>query len=107
MTKFMDRKSRLNFLFLLICSRIANGQIKNGRNSREGEVPYQVSLRVAESKHIVSIDGDADGYFLEDKIQPDSEADEFWHFCGGTLLNSRWGQHTAWRGVCTSTKKKS
>jgi len=90
MTKLMDRKSRLNFLFLLICSCIANGQVKNGRNSREGEVPYQVSLRVAESKHIVSIDGDADGYFLEDKIQPDTEADQFWHTCGGSLLNTRW-----------------
>ena len=78
----MDRKSGLNFLFLLICSCIANGQVKNGRSSKVGEVPYQVSLRAAEYKHIVNIDGDANGYFLEDKIPPDFEADEFWRTCG-------------------------
>jgi len=78
-------------LFLLICSGIVNGQVKNGRNSRVGEAPYQVSLKIAESKHIVNIDGDTDSYFVENKVQPDDfNADRFGHTCGGTLLNSRW-----------------
>ena len=83
----MDWKSRLSFLFLLICSCTVNGQVKNRIDALVGEIPYQVSLRLAEFKNIVNLDSKIDSFDLKNNILPkDFERDEnykFPHFCGG------------------------
>ena len=89
----MDWNSKLCLLILLPCLCLVNGQVKNGRNARVGEVPYIVSLKELEYKKWLSLDGEPDiNYYGEDEIPSPTELDrlELAHFCGGSLLNSLW-----------------
>ena len=71
----MAWKYKLSFLFLLICLSSVNSQIKNGRDAREREIPYQVSLKFERGK-------DTAGNEL---VYSDPQV-----MCGGSLLNTRW-----------------
>ena len=89
----MDWKIRLSFLFLLTCSCLVNGQVKNGRNANVGEVPYQVSLKFLEYAETLNLNDDPKYYYYQEDVirSPNRlDANKFRHFCGGSLLNSRW-----------------
>ena len=66
---------------------------KNGRNANVGEVPYQVSLKFLEYAETLNLNDDPEYYYYQEDVirSPNRlDANKFRHFCGGSLLNSRW-----------------
>ena len=76
----MAWKYKLSFLFLLTCSSSVNSQVKNGRNAREGEIPYQVSVKYERGR----IFGWTRNFVFPQRPFNDNV------LCGGTLLNALW-----------------